>query len=494
MDWSEPAAISETHVSVVVFVGERAFKVKKPVVTDFLDFSDPDRRAEVCHHEVDLNRRLAPDVYLGVATLTLPDGTAEPVVVMRRLPPETRLSTLVEQGEPLRSEIRSVARQVAILHEAAATGGAVDEAASPEAIAAGWEQNLEEMSSHRDVHVDGARLDRVDRLAHHYLAGRRTLLEERVEAGWARDGHGDLLADDVFCLPDGPRILDCIEFDDTLRYGDVLADLAFLAMDLERLGRPDLADALLADYEEFTAERHPPTLAHHYVAARALIRSKVSCIRATQGDETAGARARSLLAMAEARLEQAQVPLVLVGGLPGTGKSTLAAGLAATRDHALLRSDVVRRERTASSASGSRDGGHRSGGYRSGAYTPELTDATYAELVSRARSLLERGRPVVVDASWTAARHRRLAAELAEEVAAPLVALECTAPREITHGRIADRLAADHDPSEATPEIAEAMAGDADPWPEAVTIDASGTPADTLRQALDALDAVVART
>ncbi len=166
---------------------------------------------------------------------------------------------------------------------------------------------------------------RVRHLSRRYLSGRDALFDRRIAEGKVIDGHGDLLADDIFCLTDGPRILDCVEFDDQLRYGDVLADVCFLAMDLERLGASDLGARFLAWYRELAAETYPATLAHHYIAFRAHIRAMVACLRGAQGDQAAVGEASRLLGIARDHLGRGQVVLVLVGGLPGTGKSTLAA-------------------------------------------------------------------------------------------------------------------------------------------------------------------------
>src|SRR5213079_1977590 len=114
-------------------------------------------------------------------------------------------------------------------------------------------------------------IDEAEELACRFLAGRGPLFDARIRDGRIVDGHGDLLANDIFCLDDGPRILDCLEFDDRLRFGDVLLDIGFLAMDLERLGRLDLARAFLAAYREASAETHPRSLEHHYIAYRALV-------------------------------------------------------------------------------------------------------------------------------------------------------------------------------------------------------------------------------
>ena len=170
-------------------------------------------------------------------------------------------------------------------------------------------ENLDQMAgpgapaTHDGPVHDPAVLDEVRARATRYLAGRGPLFECRIAEGHAVDGHGDLLADDIFCLDDGPRILDCLAFDDDLRRGDVLADLAFLAMDLEHLEHgPAAAEALVAAYDEFADEHHPRSLLHFYVAQRALVRAKVRGLRAGQGDDPdcrrAGVEARRFLRQA----------------------------------------------------------------------------------------------------------------------------------------------------------------------------------------------------
>ena len=142
-----------------------------------------------------------------------------------------------------------------------------------------------------------------------------------MQAGRIVDGHRDLLAEDIFCLDDGPRILDCLEFDDRLRWLDGLDDASFLAMDLDRLGRPDLAEQFIDWYAEYTADPAPASLRHHYVAYRALVRAKVCCIRAAQNEPQAMPSAGHLADLPLRHLHAATVSLILVGGLPGTGKT-----------------------------------------------------------------------------------------------------------------------------------------------------------------------------
>ena len=472
-----PAAVQETHSSIVFFVGDRVYKVKKPVDLGFLDFSTREARERICHREVELNRRLAPDVYLGVADITGPDGAlCDHLVVMRRMPDESRLSTRLDAGEDVTDCLRDVAEQVAALHAAAPTSRTdprIGEVATAEAVAGNWEDSRATLTEHAADIIDPVEIERVAALARQYLAGRSRLFERRIREGMIRDGHGDLLAQDIFCLPDGPRILDCLEFADHYRFGDTLLDASFLAMDLERLGHPDLGQRFLAWYEEFSGDRHPASLTHHYLAYRAHVRAKVAAVRHSQGDTTTAEKARRLHRLALDHLEQGRVLLVLVGGLPGTGKSTVSRALAEQANAELLRSDELRKElagidlTTDASAS-----------YRQGLYEPAHVARVYDELRDRARALLEQGVSVVLDASWTSAHEREAAAVLAEETSSSLVQLRCSVPLEVARARLASR-PREHEPSDATEEVLDAMTGDDDPWPQATTI-RTGQPIDAV--------------
>ena len=182
-------------------------------------------------------------------------------------------------------------------------------------------------------------LEKIQRRTIEFLHGRGALFAARVAQDRVIDGHGDLLTDDILCLDDEPRVLDCLEFDDRLRFLDGLDDIAFLAMDVEHLGAPELAARLLDWYAEFADDPAPPSLRHHYLAYRAFVRAKVAGIRHAQGDEAMGTKAVSLADLALRHLRSGAVRLVLVGGLPGTGKSTLG-GLLADRLGMVLLSSV----------------------------------------------------------------------------------------------------------------------------------------------------------
>ncbi|MBO0821568.1 MAG: AAA family ATPase [Nocardiopsaceae bacterium] len=462
---SEPwAAVSETHSAAVFFAGDRVWKLKKPVDLGFLDFSTPRARAAACQRETELNRRFAPEEYLGVAEIRGPDGQpSDYLVVMRRMPSSRRLSAIVRGHGPAGAPLRQVARILAAQHSGADRRPEIDQEGSRDALRRRWADNIEQARELADPprgRLGQAALDEIERLACQFLAGRDPLLSRRISEGRIVDGHGDLLAGDIFCLDDGPRIIDCLDFDDRLRWVDGLDDAAFLAMDLERLEAPELARRFLADYAEFSADPAPASLRHHYVAYRAFVRAKVALLRA---DGQAGPDADRLADITLRHLRAGAVTLVLTGGLPGTGKSTLAGAIADRLGFTVLSSDRIRKE-----LAGLPPKAEAGAPYGKGIYSPENTERTYAELLRRATVLLAQGESVVADASFTSAWQREAAATAAAGVSADLVPIQCAVAREVAEARIRTRAPSG---SDANADIAARMEATADPWPEATVID-----------------------
>jgi len=389
------------------------------------------------------------------------------LVAMRRMPASRRLSALIQAREPVSAAVRQVARILAAQHASAPRGPAVSEQGSRDGLWRRWKDNIEQIRPLQGGVLEESDVDEVQRLAGRFLAGRVPLLDARTRGGRVLDGHGDLLAEDIFCLQDGPRILDCLEFDDRLRWVDGLDDAAFLAMDLERLGASELAERFTGWYIEYSGDPAPTSLRDHYVAYRAFVRAKVSCLRCRQGDPRAGGEARQLAALALRHLHAGAITLILIGALPGTGKSALAGALAGRLGCTVLNSDRIRKELAGIPAE------QRSPApYEAGIYSPSWTERTYKELLTRAAELLSRGESVIADASWISAGRRAAAAAAAEGAAAEIVQLHCTAPAELTARRISNRK---DGASDADPTVAEKMAAVQAPWPEAVTIDTSIT-------------------
>lgn len=463
--WEPWCEAHETHSGAVVLLGDLAYKFKKPVALDFLDFTDPDVRRRVCEREVELNRRLSPDVYVGVGSLVGPAAVAEPVIVMRRMPDEARLTRRVRCG-PATAEVRSIARLVAAFHAQARTGPEIDRQGTRDALRARWDANLEQA---RATALTAVAVDEVQTLVHRFLEGRKPLFDDRIRRGAIVDGHGDLTPDDVFCLPDGPRLLDCLEFDDTLRYVDRLDDIAFLAMGLGELGAGDASRTLVETWAECLGDPAPPALVHHYIAYRAFVRAKVDGLRGAQHRD-----GRRHVETALAHLRAGAVKLVLVGGPPATGKTTLSGALADRLGMVVLSSDRIRKE-----LAGVDPLTHFSDGFEKGIYHPSHTAATYDELLERARALLGRGESVVLDATWTAAGARRAAAVLAAEASVDLVELRCEVDESIALDRVRTRETI----SDADQSVTARLRRAADCWPTSHPVDTSGPLAHSLDQA-----------
>lgn len=457
--------VHETHTGIVVLIGELAYKVKKPLRTDFLDFSGLEARERVCAHEVQLNKRLAPDSYLGVGHFVGPQGgPAEPVIVMRRYPADRSLAALVSGGVAVEDQLSAIAQLLADFHARASRSPEVDVEGGPLAVAQRWTENLDELDRYEGLTPSSWQLDDIRRLASQYLAGRTKLFSDRVERGRVVDGHGDLMAADVFCVPDGPVVLDCLEFDDRLRYVDGIDDAAFLAMDLEFLDHDELARRFLADYRRAAADDAPESLAHFYIAYRAVVRAKVECIRAGQGVGSAIDDARRHVLLALQHLRAATVQLVLVGGGPGSGKSTLARELGPAIDAVVISTDDVRQDLL---AGGEIDGG--AGTFSAGRYSAQQVDSVYDAVLARAEVLLAGGRSVILDGTWRDERQRRRARDVAERHCCPTVELVCAIDVEQALERIRRR--GTESSSEVTPEIAEQMYRSAPEWTNAKEID-----------------------
>ena len=308
---------------------------------------------------------------------------------------------------------------------------------------------------------------------HDFLERRRALLEKRAREGRIRDGHGDLHAEHVVVERSRVRIYDCIEFSDRLRQCDVAADIAFLYMDLLHHRRPDLATALMDEYLRRTGDWEVRLLVPFYACYRAVVREKVESFRladpgiAAARKRAAARRATSYFRLArELARRDARPRLILVGGLPGSGKSTdrRAPWPGASAPTASPRTSCARSWPGPGRASGSRPA------VGAGIYAAGMTELTYRELFVQAERQLRGGRSVVLDATFGRAADRRRAAALARDVGGVLVAVECRCPVKVARERLDSRTLPGYaGPSDAGWEVYRAMRRTFDPWPEAGT-------------------------
>ncbi len=438
--------VRETHVSIVFLAGDRAYKLKKPVRMPFLDYSTLALRRRFCEEEVRLNRRFAPSVYLGVrgvadrgGKLMLTDAedpaALEYAIVMRRLDEAATLERLVERGAADARLADRIGELVAGLHMSAPRAPAGYW--SPAYVAERLAENFATTEPEVGVLLDRLTHASVRRFSDAFLSAHRNLLERRADGGMVRDVHGDLRAEHILVERDGLTVVDCVEFDDRLRRIDVLADLAFLTMDLERLGAPELAAGVACTYAERTGDADLGALLPFYACYRAWVRAKVTALRIRQlaaedpRRTDLVTRAQALFGLAQRLAWRSRLPLVLVMcGVGGSGKSTLAAALASRSGLPHLNSDLVRKELA---------------GVRSeerappGVYDAEHTAQTYGELAERAAASVASHGGAIVDATFSVRRHRTTLAARLERSGARVLWIECTAPREVLARRGAAR-------------------------------------------------------
>lgn len=442
-----PVAVTtlETHVSRLYFTDGHVYKVKKPVDFGFLNFTTLDRRHFYCDEEVRLNRRFAPDTYLGVVEIRSEEGRVridgtgpivEFAVRMKRLPAERMLDRLIELRDPdLPAEMERLAARIAELHRESEVCPAGPAESNLEVVLRNTRENLDQTAPFVGKTLAPGALERTRALSEGFLAEQADLLLGREARGHVRDGHGDLHAEHV-CLTDPIRIYDCIEFSRRFRVADLAADLAFLLMDLEHRDRRDLAERLLCAYQAcLPADPDLPVLLPFYKVYRAWVRGKVESFLAFDAGapeavrRAAADRASSYFALALGY--QAPVALYLACGLMGTGKTTLARGLAAATGAALLRSDVLRKE-----SRGLPAGRPSPEGFAEGIYRPEITAETYRLLLEGARKEMAQGRPVVIDASFARAADRAEFRAAARRAGFPCLLFHATCPRETALERL----------------------------------------------------------
>ena len=483
----ERVDVIETHASLVFLAGDRAYKLKRAVKYPYLDFSSAERRRVACDAELTLNRRTAPTLYLEVRALArMSDGRVgfateglaiDWLVVMRRFEQTLLFDALAKTGQlsaPLMNELASHIADFHVIAERRLDyGGAA-------ALTGVVETNHRCLTEALKAGFDSERIDGIREKSLQQLAGVGALLDRRRAAGKVRLCHGDLHLRNV-CLFEGkPTLFDCLEFSEELASVDVLYDLAFLLMDLEHRGLSDFANLVLNRYLDLTGEDDGLAAMPLFQSSRAAIRAHVT---ATAMERAAGSEAKPLLA-AEARsyldlaaqfLRPRSCRLLSIGGLSGTGKSTLAAGLAPSLSARVLRSDVIRKR-----LFGVAPETH----LPASAYTSEVSRRVYETLRRRAADALAAGYSVIIDAVSLKPAERQSLAAVAEAAGVPFSGLWLAAPAATMEGRLRARR---HDASDASPGVlAQQLRQDPGPM-DWVRIDAGTGPADCLSAARRAL-------
>ncbi|MHB1557693.1 MAG: bifunctional aminoglycoside phosphotransferase/ATP-binding protein [Isosphaeraceae bacterium] len=501
-----PIVVHQTHISAVFLAGDFAYKIKKPVALGFLDYSTLERRRHFCEEEVRLNRRLAPDVYLGVVPIVRwgdelrVEGTGEPVewaVKMRRLPDSATLRNRLAGGEVDAEALDGLARRLAQFHRSADSGPAIAACCSFETVAANARENFVQVGPHVGVTLSRSTLDRLRDRTESALTELRPTIDARAARGVPRETHGDLRLDHVYWFPDRLEpadwiAVDCIEFNPRYRHADPVADIAFLAMELALEGRHDLASAFAASYLRAADDADGAVLLPFYRSYRAAVRGKVEGMKLQEPEipepERASARRRGralwLRALVELEPPGRRPCLVLLAGLPGTGKSTLAHGLAERAGFSVIRSDEVRKQ-----LAGRDERRPAPAGFAEDIYTPEWDDRTYGECLRRAEEIVFEAGRALVDASFRDESRRRDFLDAARDWGVSGRMLLCRADPDVVRGRLATRR---DDASDADWSIyREVLRRWDEPGPvtraASDTIDANSSPLRSLDQAVAAL-------
>ena len=458
----------QTHISHVLLAGDYAYKIKKPLNLGFLDFTSLTRRKYYCEQELRLNGRLAPDLYLdcvpigGSSTRPVlgcaPGVAIEYAVRMRRFAQDALLDRVLAAGRLEPRHLDALARRLADFHRAIPAAGPAAPFGVPERVR---RPMLDDFTHTRPLLADPADLDILAAVERWTLATTERLwprLVERKAGGWIRECHGDLHLGNLVLTDTGQvTIFDCIEFNDDLRWIDVINDLAFLLMDLRFRGAGGLAQRLLNTYLEYGGDFAGAALLSFYQVYRAMVRAKVNAIQASQDDtpgpDRAAARAlcRDYLRLALALTREPTPFLLITHGVSGSGKSRRTGQLLELFPGAIrLRSDVERKRLFGLGPLD--DSGSTLG---EGLYTPDASARTYRRLYDLADGLLAASHAVLVDATFIKRAHRQPFRDLAARHGVPFILLDCVADPETLRARVAARRARGDDAAEADVEVLE---------------------------------------
>ena len=459
----ERVELLETHISWVFLAGPYAYKLKKPVDFGFLDFSTPERRELFCHEELRLNRRLSGDLYLDVVPLHGPPERAafcgegpviDHAVRMRRFPQTALLPLVLQRGELADGQIDRFADDLARFQAEAALAPATGPHGSAEAVREPVLANFAALESSPLLGDQPGTPERLQRLRHWADAEwlrLRSRFAERLAAGRVRECHGDLHLGNLLLQEGRIVAFDCLEFSDTLRWIDVISEMAFLVMDLQEHGQGRLGLRLLNRWLEQTGDWEGLDLWRWYACYRALVRAKVAALR---GDPALHA----YLELAERLITPPPLVLAITTGVSGLGKSRHALAVAERLGWIRLRSDVVRKRMFG--LWGIPPVAERSGD----PYRSEVSEELFAQrLPALAQQLIGAGFPVVVDATFLRRLDRQRMADLAARLGVPFLILEPQAPVAVARERIRRRLRHGRDPSDATEAVLEQQLAMAEP-------------------------------
>jgi len=438
----------QTQMSFVFLTDRFVYKIKKPVNFGFLDYTTLEKRRFFCQQEIKLNRRLSPDVYLAVVTITDENGIfaidgqgtiIEYAVKMLRLPQERMMNILLNQNRVSPEMLTDVAKKIADFHRRAETGTAINAFGGLDTIIRNTDENFTQTEKYIGTTISRQTYERLKSYTGTFIRENTPLFHKRVNEDRIKDCHGDLHAAHI-CFADGIAIYDCIEFNERFRYCDVASEVAFLAMDLDHYGRADLSHAFITSYVAESRDTELLKLLNFYKGYRAYVRGKVESFQLDDPyiEDTEKSRllnsAGSYFDLADSYL-MSRPALIITTGFVGTGKTALAQALAKRMGLVTISSDVTRKRLAAIPLNE-----HHFEEFDSGLYSADSTRRTYDRMFDEAKSILTEGGSVILDASFIKSQERQRAKRLAEEVNADFFIIECTLDEAIIKERLDKRM------------------------------------------------------
>ena len=453
-------ALLETHISWVILTGPFAYKIKKPVKLDFLDFSTLERRKHYCEEELRLNKRWAPDLYLDVVPIAGPEDAprigGDGVIIdyalkMAQFPYEARLDKQLDAGLLKDDDLLELAETVASVHADAEALRFVSDDAAIERVRAPMRDNFPPV----EPHADEQDLQRIRDWTERSLRELEGLIVKRHGDGFVREGHGDLHLRNLVRLDSQIVAFDCVEFSRELRTIDVISDISFLAMDLIGRGRRNQAYVFLNRYLECTGDYDGMALYGLYFVYHCMIRAKVAAIRCSERaqDDEAGRREdldeiEHYLSASLRWINRKPPVLIAMHGYSGSGKTWLSNRLLSRVPALRVRSDIERKRlfQLAEAQSSDSDVG-------GGIYTPKARADVYEGLTDLAALLLRAGLNVFIDASFLSRKSRQLVAGLARKLATPYVLVSTSAKKDELLRRLRSRRLKTTEASEADADV-----------------------------------------
>ena len=440
-----PIQLMQTHVSYVLLTGDYAYKVKKAVDFGFLNYSTLEKRQHFCEEELRLNQRAAAALYLEVLPITQAEGTyclggnqtpVEYTVKMQQFPQSTLLSQQFEQGELTEALLRQLAEAIARFHLSAETNDYIRSFGTVEQIRQSIDENYDQTVGFIGGPQTQQQFDDTKAYTDRFFVTQQTLLQQRVDQDKIRACHGDLHLNNICYWQDQLLLFDCIEFNEPFRFVDVMFDIAYIIMDLTITGRSDLAATFLSHYVEQTGDWHGLQVLPLYVSRQSYVRAKVTSFLlgdpsvSAADKQQAAAKAAQYYTLAWSYVQPRPGRLLMMAGLSGSGKSTVARELSRQLGAIHLRSDAVRKHLAGVPL---QQRGEDS------LYTPEMSHKTYERLTHLGILLASQGYTVILDAKFDRQATRQAVVAQAQAQELPLTIVHCTAPLDILKERLQQR-------------------------------------------------------